>query len=414
MYKIYDNNISEEMSLVMEPDQLEIYFPDYQLKKRKDINFSLNGTAKIKFEHKFYNVNENKQYDFEDSKTHAISFFSGAGGLDIGTQLAGVKVISSLDFDRDSVLTMKKNKFFNHSEHILNDINKVKGIDYKKIIKQNNPEKLILVGGPPCQPFSKAGYWKTHENRLGNDDPRNMIGQYLRIIEEIKPDGFILENVESLLHPTNKIAIDGIMEALDKLGYSFIIYKANGIEFGVPQKRKRVFVIASKKKKIKGEPSKTHGSPTEIIHNSNLQPYEPVINWIGKFNDAKYFDKDELSLGKYEEDLFNVPPGKNYIALTARNNYPNPKFIAGKRYWTFLLKLHPLEPSWTIISQPGHYEGPFHWTSRRLRLEEIAGIQTFPEDYLFCGSRRSVHKQIGNAVPPLLGKAMIKFLISQI
>ena len=81
---------------------------------------------------------------------------------------------------------------------------------------------------------------------------------------------------------------------------------------------------------------------------------------------------------------------------------------------TFLLKLHPLEPSWTIISQPGHYEGPFHWTSRRLRLEEIAGIQTFPEDYLFCGSRRSVHKQIGNAVPPLLGKAMIKFLISQL
>ena len=103
MYKIYDNNISEEMSLVMEPDQLEIYFPDFQLKNRKDIFFSLNGTAKVEFEHKFYNVNENKQYDFENSKTHAISFFSGAGGLDIGTQLAGVKVISSLDFDRDSV-----------------------------------------------------------------------------------------------------------------------------------------------------------------------------------------------------------------------------------------------------------------------------------------------------------------------
>jgi DNA (cytosine-5)-methyltransferase 1 len=153
--------------------------------------------------------------------------------------------------------------------------------DYSSIIKQNNPEKLILVGGPPCQPFSKAGYWKTHENRLGSEDPRNMIGQYLRMIEELKPDGFILENVESLLHPKNVDAVSALEETIDKLGYNYIVYRANGIEFGVPQKRKRVFFIASKKE-IKKSPIKTNGSSKEIILNPNLKPYERVIDWIGK------------------------------------------------------------------------------------------------------------------------------------
>ena len=106
--------------------------------------------------------------------------------------------------------------------------------------------------------------------------------------------------------------------------------------------------------------------------------------------------------------------GDNYISLSERRNFPNPQFVAGKRYWTFLLKLHPFMPSWTILSQPGHWEGPFHWSNRRLRVEEIASIQTFPSDYKIMGSPRIIHKQIGNAVPCLLGKRMIEFLISVI
>src|SRR5690606_18436581 len=110
-----------------------------------------------------------------------IGFFSGAGGLDIGAQLAGSKVISSLDFDKDSVATMRSNSYFSHTAHLHKDIKATSAKDYSSILKQNNPEKLILIGGPPCQPFSKAGYWKTHEKRLGSEDPRNMIGQYLRL-----------------------------------------------------------------------------------------------------------------------------------------------------------------------------------------------------------------------------------------
>lgn len=356
--------------------------------------------------------------DFIEQKSNiqAISFFSGAGGLDIGATLAGVQVISCLDFDRDSVLSLKKNPVFKYTQHRHEDICNVTSKDYDELLKNHKPNKLILLGGPPCQPFSKAGYWVGNKQRLGNDDPRNMIYQYLRIIEDLQPDGFLLENVESILHPSNKIAVDNLSEAFERLGYHFHLIRANALDYGVPQKRKRVFFLASKKSFNKEVfPVKTHGNEIDRLINPNLQPYEEVINWIYKFNDEKYFEKEELSIDKtYSSELVEVPPGRNYIALTAKEGYPNPKFIAQKRFWSFLLKLHPNQPSWTIAAQPGPWVGPFHWESRRLRVPEIAAIQTFPEDYQYVGSRRSVQKQIGNAVPPLLGKAMINFLIDNI
>jgi DNA (cytosine-5)-methyltransferase 1 len=395
----------ESLMLVEEP-QIRLFEDDFIIHQKKEF-------IGIRYNQRGYTVND-KVDEIIDSKIQTIGFFSGAGGLDIGAQLAGSKVISSLDFDRDSVATMKANKYFAHSKHFHKDIKEMFANDYTKIIKDNNPEKLILVGGPPCQPFSKAGYWVTHKNRLGSEDPRNMIGQYLRIVEELKPDGFLLENVESLLHPKNANAVSDLTEAIDKLGYKFIVYRANAQYFGVPQKRKRVFFIASRKEII-GNPIKTHGDEIERIVNSNLLPYENVIDWIGKFDIDKYFEPEELTTGKtYDEELKQIPPGQNYFALSERSGHPNPKFLANKRFWNFLLKLHPNKPSWTIAAQPGPWVGPFHWNNRRLRVPESAAIQTFPEDYHFEGTRRSVQKQIGNAVPALLGKAMVNHLISNI
>lgn len=395
----------ESLMLLQEP-QLSLFEDEFEKFGKKEF-------INIDFEHKGYTVNDQTE-KIVDSKIQTIGFFSGAGGLDIGAQLAGSKVISSLDFDKDSVATMKSNRYFSHTKHFHKDIKEMTALDYSEILKGNNPEKLILVGGPPCQPFSKAGYWVTHKNRLGSEDPRNMIGQYLRMIDELKPDGFLLENVESLLHPKNISAVQNLEEGIDKLGYKYIVFRANAIEFGVPQKRKRVFFIASKKE-ISSEPKKTHGSNKDIFCDNNLLPYERVIDWIGKYDADKYFEKEELTLGKtYENELNQVPPGQNYFALTARSGYPNPKFEANKRFWNFLLKLHPNLPSWTIAAQPGPWVGPFHWNNRRLRVPEIAAIQTFPEDYNFVGTRRSVQKQIGNAVPSLLGEAIVKHLISNI
>jgi len=395
----------ESLMLVEEP-QIRLFEDDFIIHQKKEF-------IGIKYNERGYTVND-KVDEIIDSKIQTIGFFSGAGGLDIGSQLAGAKVISSLDFDRDSVATMKANKYFAHSKHFHKDIKEMFASDYTKIIKDNNPEKLILVGGPPCQPFSKAGYWVTHKNRLGSEDPRNMIGQYLRIVEELKPDGFLLENVESLMHPKNANAVSDLTEAIDKLGYNFIVYRANAQDFGVPQKRKRVFFIASRKEII-GNPLKTHGEEIERMMNNNILPYENVIDWIGKFDIDKYFEPEELTTGKtYDEELKQIPPGQNYFALTERSGHPNPKFEANKRFWNFLLKLHPNKASWTIAAQPGPWVGPFHWNNRRLRVPESAAIQTFPEDYHFVGTRRSVQKQIGNAVPALLGKAMVNHLITNI
>ncbi|WP_188627979.1 DNA cytosine methyltransferase, partial [Pedobacter quisquiliarum] len=176
-----------------------------------------------------------------ESKIQALSFFSGAGGLDIGAQLAKAKVISSHDFDKDSIATLSNNNFFNHTKHNLGNITDTDALLFKETIKTNNPEKLIMIGGPPCQPFSKAGYWLTLKNRLSHEDPRNMIGHYLKLVSDIRPDGFILENVESLLHPHNKFAVDNLVEAIDKLGFKLKLIRANSADYGVPQKRKRVF-----------------------------------------------------------------------------------------------------------------------------------------------------------------------------
>lgn len=378
----------------------------------KDFHVNSNGDIVIPYKSKKYEIN-NKLQRFNNGIC-AISMFSGAGGLDIGTQLAKVKVISSLDFFEDSVKTINSNQCFKSAEHLLKDIKTVTANDYKSVLKKNNPEKLIIIGGPPCQPFSKAGYWVTNEKRDSINDPRNMIIPYFKTIAELMPDGFVLENVESILHPTNHEAIDTIFENVERLGYKCSLLKTNAVDYGIPQKRKRVFFLASKKP-IHAALKKTHGSDLEIRNDPSLLPYERVIDWIADY------DKEELCqyknipvTGKYAHELTCVPMGKNYIALTEKEGYPNPVFVAGKRYWTSLLKLHPLEPSWTIIASPGHWEGPFHWKNRRLNIKELAAIQTFPSDYVFYGSYYSIHKQIGNAVPPLLGKIVIQELLKWI
>ncbi len=367
-----------------------------------------DGDIVIPYAHKGYTCNGTEIESLNGVK--AVSMFSGAGGLDIGTQLAGVPVMASLDIFEDSVQTLRQNDYFKNTLHECGDITQIDGRHYSGILKKENPEKLIIVGGPPCQPFSKAGYWVTNEKRNSSEDPRNMIEPYFKIISEILPDGFVLENVESIMHPTNCQAVEAIYENMGRLGYKCSVLRTNAAEYGIPQKRKRVFFLASKKP-IDASLKQTNGSEKECAANPGMKPYERVIDWIGKFDTPDYYKEEKLAAeGKWEKELACVPFGKNYIALTERAGYPEPVFVAGKRYWLSLLKLHPFLPSWTVIASPGHWEGPFHWKNRRLSIRELAAIQTFPDDYTFYGSVNSRHKQIGNAVPPLLGKKVVEEL----
>lgn len=343
-----------------------------------------------------------------------ISLFSGCGGLDLGLDKKRTVLISSNDFDSDAILTLKKNKrFFHDKGNILEgDVKKFEIQDFLKYRNKKNP--LIVIGGPPCQPFSKNGYWVTNKKRLRELDPRNHISYFLKVVKETNADGFLLENVESILHPSNKHVADKIMELGEKeLDFNMKLIKAHACEFGVPQKRKRVFFLGSKGN-LTGEVLKTHSNHERKDLFTNLPDFVSAGEVLKEFNDEKYFEETEICNGTFAEELKLIPPGENYLFLTKKRGFRDPKFEYGTRFWQFLLKLDPNKPSWTIAAQPGPWTGPFHWDNRRLRVPEIAALQTFPKSYKFIGSRRSIQKQIGNAVPPKLARVMTGHLIDSL
>lgn len=337
----------------------------------------------------------------------AVSIFSGAGGLDVGARNAGVEIIACVENDRDAAETLRLNSDSEATEIIEGDI---EDVAFKR---WRSPEPMILIGGPPCQPFSKNGYWVKNDNRLIENDPRNMLGQFLRGLKEMKPAGFLFENVESILHPSNKGAFEAFLARAKSLGYGCTVYRANAADFGVPQKRKRVFVFGLKGSRYGlPDPCRTHADSKEGL---DLPPHVGVGKHIRKFSAEKYFEPQEVAAGgTYFNELKAVPAGKNYISLSKLSGYRGRTFRSGGRFWNFLQKLHPDEPSITIAAQPGPWVGPFHWENRRLRVPEIAAIQTFPASYGFAGSRRSIQKQIGNAVPCLLGEHMVRHLVGHL
>jgi DNA (cytosine-5)-methyltransferase 1 len=158
-------------------------------------------------------------------------------------------------------------------------------------------------------------------------------------------------------------------------------------------------------------PKQTHSGPHETRkdYDRALLPHKTTAEAIGDLLDRDDLAEPEESVnGRYGHLLPDIPPGDNYLFYTEKRGHPEPLFEWRKRYWSFLLKLNPDQPSPTIQAQPGPYVGPFHWTNRRLRLAEIKRIQTFPDSYKIYGSRRSGQVQIGNAVPPLLAQQVAR------
>lgn len=339
-----------------------------------------------------------------------VSIFSGAGGLDVGAHQAGAKIIACVENDADAAQTLRLNAKTLGGEVFEKDI---QDVDFHI---WNSSEPNILIGGPPCQPFSKNGYWVKNDNRLIEDDPRNMLGQFVRALSEMQPSGFLFENVESILHPTNKSTFEAFVKEAEGHGYTCTVFKTNSADFGVPQKRKRVFVFG-----VRGtvapipSPEGTYADPKKPSKMNGHDPYVGVGEFISAYSGPEFAEpQEDASAGTYYQELLNVPSGRNYIGLRDVEGYKGRTFRPGGRFWNFLYKLHPDEPSITIAAQPGPWVGPFHWDSRRLRVPEIAAIQTFPKDYQFYGTRRSIQKQIGNAVPCLLGQKMVAHLMSHL
>jgi DNA (cytosine-5)-methyltransferase 1 len=229
-------------------------------------------------------------------------------------------------------------------------------------------------------------------------------------VVEARADAFLFENVPSIEHPRFRSYLESLISQARNEEYRVVLVRANAVEYGVPQKRQRIFVLG-----MRGEtpafPEPTHADSRA---SRDLFLPHPVTagEAIAPYASPEFFEREEVVTGRWAQHLREVPPGWNYKAHTAWGGHPDPSFETETRFWQFLLKLHPDLPSWTIAATPGPWTGPFHWDSRRLRSPELAALQGFPAGYQFVGSRRERVKQIGNAVPPPLAKCMVAPLVA--
>jgi len=332
----------------------------------------------------------------------AISLFGGAGGLDLGVERAGYRIAVALDYDRDSCATLRAN--FPHTPVLEGDI---RAFTTKSILKAGGlarGDAALLVGGPPCTPFSKSGNWLEYK-RAGRDPEASLLDHYLRVLDEARPCAFLLENVYGLAYKNHNAAwFENLLTTCRSLGYHVVQRVILAADYGVPQRRQRVFVMGSLEREPTF-PAPTHGGAHETRKewDRSLRPHVTTGEAIGDLTPRLDLGEPEEHVnGRYGHLLPGIPPGENYLFYTDKRGHSSPLFEWRSRYWSFLLKLDPLQPSPTIQAQPGPYVGPFHWENRRLRLAEIKRLQTFPDDYEIIGSRRSAQRQIGNAVPPHL------------
>lgn len=331
------------------------------------------------------------------NKPKIVSIFSGVGGIDYGFHKAGFEVVFASDIWNVSCNSLKEN--FPETEVVCDSI---ENIDFKEIKKKHN--KIHgLVGGPPCPPFSKSRFYRTEKKRGINDEDGSMtVSNYFRAVEELKPDFFLFENVHGFIFKPHKNALEFVESECDRLGYNLFHDVLNAADYGIAQTRQRFIAIGVKKGlKAFTFPEKTH--------HEKLSP-----NWVtaGDVLSDLDFDLEEdkkMEAGSKHKDLLKlIPPGENYLFLTEERGYKNPQFKWRSRYWSFLLKLSPNRPSWTIQASHSNNMGPFHWKNRFLRISEIKRLQSFEDNYIILGTFKDQWRQIGNAVPPKLAFEIAK------
>lgn len=334
----------------------------------------------------------------------AISLFSGAGGLDLGVEQAGYRVAAAVERDRDAVLTMEKN--FPDTQVLKGDILDIPTRDILRAAGlRGRGQPDLLIGGPPCTPFSKSGFWLEWK-RSGLDPDASLLQAYTRVLREARPKRFILENVYALTYNNraSRGAYERLLREIDEAGYDYRAKVLNAADHGVPQARPRLFVIGAKKgSRLPDHPEPSHGGSWERrVSGSPNRPHVTTTEaFEGLFSDP---EPEEVLRGQFAPLLADIPPGGNYLHYTAERGHPDPLFRWRSRFWSFLLKLDPERPSPTIQAQPGPNVGPFHWENRRLRVPEVKRLFTFPDSFELVGSRNSVQAQLGNCVPPLLAQ----------
>ena len=345
---------------------------------------------------------------------NAISLYTGVGGLDFGFEAAGFRTAAAVEVNPIACRTIRRNR--PDWNLIEGDIHAISSEEILDVAGLHTGEADVLIGGPPCQPFSKSSYW-VNGDALRLDDPRaDTLTAYLRVLRETRPKAFLLENVYGLVYKSKDEGLRHLLEGIARINqeagtdYQVRWKMLNAAHFGVPQTRERVFLIGSREGANFDFPLPTHG--TNNMGLSDQEPYRTV--WDALADLPVVPDEPSLEVGgKWGALLPSIPEGQNYLWHTNRGGGLR-LFGWRTRYWSFLLKLAKNQPSWTIQAQPGSAIGPFHWHSRKLTSLEMCRLQTFPDDLTFDCGRTDVQKMLGNAVPSLLAEVLAREIRCQL
>lgn len=374
------------------------------LSNRSDRNTALPSDPSDSHSFKMSAIAKEVELASSPSKVRVLSFFTGAGGLDLGFEQAGYDIVRASDIDEPSCKTLQLN-----SGSFLSPNVDVVCEDIRKTDLQGLPTNIdLIIGGPPCQSFSASG--RRAGGAAGRLDSRgNLFESYCGIINHVRPKAFVFENVRGILSTNNGDDWKDIVAAFGNIGYNLSYRILDALDYGAPQQRERMFLVGTRAEQVFLFPQPTHG-PDSLDRLPHLSSRDALhgINEDEDLQGLKIVD------GKYAYLLPEVPPGQNYLFFTARRGYPKPVFAYRSRFSDFLYKADPDQPVKTLIAKPGKYTGPLHWDNRYFSVKEYMRLQGFPDGYQFHGSRDDVIRQIGNSVSPKIAYALALAVKKQI
>lgn len=330
-----------------------------------------------------------------------IDLFSGCGGLSCGLEMAGHRCLLGVDANKEAIKSFAAN---HHEAAVyLGDIKKLSEQKLKALLKGKKVD--MVVGGPPCQGFSTVGRGEVKDQR------NQLFKEFVRIVKATQPKVILFENVTGLVAKKNEIILKQIFQYFEKLGYNMDARILCAEEFGVPEKRRRTIIMGVKD----GEcifPMASHGvrasKKTMTVKDAlkNLKSADgKIYNHDVKLTEIKKIaDRERLKFIpagrgiRYKEDEKEFLPKKLWFGV-------NWNTLRENRFRQTRLQRLPLnEPSPTILTSRTSYYHPVE--PRYLTPREAAACQSFPNDFIFHGSQTAVFRQIGNAVPPLLARAL--------
>lgn len=339
-------------------------------------------------------------------KYKTIDLFCGAGGFSLGFEMAGFETKLAIDYWEPAINTFNHNREDKVGINI--DIYEYDNEKLNKFIDKNDIDGII--GGPPCQGFSMVG------TRDENDDRNNLYLQYVRFVDVVKPKFFILENVKGLLTLKEGFFKEDIITRFTELGYNVNFKMLIASDYGVAQNRERVFFVGLRKDLFDDKFFEfPEGSSSNAVSTSEALSDLPSLD---NGEDATVYKTDPQNdyqklMRKNSTKITNnvitrhTEQTKNIIALVPDGgnikDLPD-KYYKVRNYSTAFKRMNSKKPSTTIDCGHRNY---FHYKENRVpTVRESARIQSFPDDYFFTNSKTSQYTQVGNAVPPLLAKAI--------